>query len=244
MTDNGEHVIDDLPAYALGSLETGEHARVEAHVARCPSCASRLAEYQTLVGTLPLALAPVAPPSDLWDAIRADVRRRRTRPPVWRPTVVSGGWFRAARWVAVAAVGVWLVTWNVRLQGELARYAEGPQVEKLARRPARLVILRGMDRSQASARIFAAVDGRSGHMAVSGLPRLPAGRVYQLWFIPKATPALTAATFTVDTEGRAWVIITVPADLDDTRGLVVTEEAAPGSRLPTGPPLLEAREWR
>ena len=244
MTDNGEHVIDDLPAYALGSLETSEHARVDAHVASCASCASRLAEYRALVGTLPLALAPVAPPSDLWDAIRSDARRRRNRPPVWGPTVVRGRWSRAARWVAAAAVGVCLITWNVRIQSELTRYGEGPQVEKLARRPARLVILRGADRPQASARIFAAVDGESGHMAIAGLPRLSAGRVYQLWFLPKAAPALPAATFAVDADGRAWVVIRVPTDLDDTRGLIVTEEAAPGSRAPTGPPLLEAREWR
>src|SRR5713226_1130122 len=46
-----------------------------------------------------------------------------------------------------------------------------PQVEKLARRPARLVILTGAARSHASGRVFAAVDGQSGHMAITGLPR-------------------------------------------------------------------------
>ena len=44
MTENSDHVVDDLAAYALGSLETGEHARVDVHVATCTSCASRLAE--------------------------------------------------------------------------------------------------------------------------------------------------------------------------------------------------------
>ena len=203
MTENSGHVVDDLAAYAIGSLETGEHARVDVHVATCTSCASRLAEYRALVGALPLALARVAPPSDLWDAIRADARRRWSRPSVWRRTAVGGGWFRAARWVAAAALGAWLITSNVRLQSQLTRYAQGPQVEKLARRPARLVILSAAARPQASARVFAAVDGQSGHMAITGLPRLPTGRVYQLWFLPNAAPALTAATFTVDAEGQA-----------------------------------------
>src|SRR5262249_59377418 len=89
-----------------------------------------------------------------------------------------------------------------------------------------------------------AVDGQSGHMAITGLARLPAGRVYQLWFLPKAGPALTAATFTVDADGRAWVVVSVPTELEITRQLIVTEEAAPGSSAPTGPPLLEARQWR
>jgi anti-sigma-K factor RskA len=240
VTDSSQHVVDDLAAYALGALETGEHARVDEHVRACASCASRLAEYRALVGALPLALAPATPPSDLWGAIRSDARRRRSRPEVWRWT----GWRRTAPWIAAAAVGACLVTWNVWLHGELTRYAQGPQVEKLARRPARLVILTGAARSQASGRVFAAVDGKSGHMAITGLPRLSAERVYQLWFVPKAGAPLTAATFNVDADGRAWVVISVPADLDETRGLVVTEEAAPGTRAPTGPSLLEAREWR
>lgn len=240
MTESSEHVLDDLAAYALGALESGEHAHVDEHVAACASCASRLAEYRALVGALPLALAPAPPPSDLWHAIRSDARRRRSGNELWR----RAGWFRTARWIAAAAAAVWLATWNVRLQGELTRYAQGPQVEKLARRPARLVILSGSARPQASARVFAAVDGQSGHMAITGLPRLSAERVYQLWFLPKAGTPQTAATFNVDADGRAWVVISVPADLDETRGLVITEEPAPGNRAPTGRFLLEAREWR
>src|SRR5262249_44832240 len=54
----------------------------------------------------------------------------------------------------------------------------------------------------------------------------------------------TAATFTVDADGRAWVVVSVPTELEITRQLIVTEEAAPGSPAPTGPPLLEARQWR
>jgi len=241
---DNEHVVDDLAAFALGSLELAEHERVAAHVGTCAECGSRLAEYRALVGTLPLALAPVAPPADLWESIRSAARRAPSRPPVWKRLAVGGGAFRVTRWLAAAAVAASIVTWNVRLQTELTRYAQGPQVEKLARRPARLVILKGAAQPQASARIFAAVDGQSGHMAISGLPSLPATRVYQLWFLPKAAPALTAATFTVDDDGRAWVVIRVPTDLDETRSLIVTEESVPGSAAPTGPPLLEAHEWR
>jgi anti-sigma factor RsiW len=245
VTDDTEHVTEDLAAYALGSLEPGEHARVDAHVALCASCAGRLADYRGLVGVLPLALTPVPPPPDLWNAIRANARRAETGPPVRTRAALTAGWLRAARWLAVGAVGIGLIGWNLRLQTELSRYAHGPQVEKLARRPARLIILGGAAQPQATARIFAAIDGESGHMAISGLPPLPASRVYQLWFVPQAAaPALTAAVFTVDGEGRAWVVIRVPANLDATRALIVTEEAATGSSAPTGPALLEARQWR
>jgi anti-sigma factor RsiW len=243
VTENTEHVIDDLAAYAFGSLDPAEHGRVDAHVAICASCASRLAEYRAVVGVLPLALTPVAPPTELWDALRGDAHRAHSGQPVWKRMAALRS-YRPARWLAAAAVAALLLTWNVWLQTELTRYAQGPQVEKLARRPARLVILSGAAQPQASARIFAAIDGQSGHMAITGLPVLPQGRVYQLWFVPKAaSPALTAANFNVDADGRAWVVIKVPADLDDTRAVIVTEEAA-GSSTPTRPPLLEAQKWR
>ncbi|HEV8583648.1 MAG TPA: anti-sigma factor [Methylomirabilota bacterium] len=233
---NGRHVIEDLAALALGSLERGEHARVEAHVATCASCAQHLADHREIAATLPLALTPAPPPPDLWPAILVEARRRRPG---------ARRWGRVAGWTAVAAAVAGLIAWNVGLQLELARYAEGPQVEKLARRPARLVILKGSAaQPNASARVFAAVDGRSGHLAISGLPRLPDGRVYQLWFVPKTAPAAAAATFSVDAEGRAWVVIKVPGPLDDMRALIVTEEAAPGGSAPTGAALLEARDWR
>jgi len=244
VTANSEHVLDDLPAYALGSLEPAAHERIDRHVRGCVSCASRAADYRGIVGVLPVALASVAPPADLWAAIRAEVRARngaaasRRRP-------MRRRWFGAAAWLTAAAVAVVLLTWNLHLHTQLARYAQGPQVEKLARRPARLIILSGAaSHPQASARVFAAVDGQSGHMAVTGLPMLAPGRVYQLWFLPKTpAPAQNAATFNVDSDGRAWVVIKVPVALDDTRALVVTADPA-GSSTPSDPPLLEAKHWR
>lgn len=244
MIEDPEHVVEELAAFSLGSLDRDERARVEAHVTTCDTCTDRLMEYQAVVATLPFALEPVAPPSDAWLTIRARARRRRLPIPAWRRMVVRASRSRVVRWSAVAAVAACLLAWNVVLEGELTRYRQGPQVEKLARRPARLVILTGTGQSKASARIFAAVDGHSGHMAISGLSPLAEGRVYQLWFVLTAGPAKTAATFTVDGEGRAWVVISVPAPLEETRAIVITEEPAPGSAAPSGSPLLEAHHWR
>lgn len=244
MIEDPEHVVEELAAYTLGSLDRDERARVEAHVTTCDTCARRLMEYRAVVAALPFALEPVTPPSDAWRTIRAGARRRRLRIPVWTRMVVRASRSPVVRWSAVAAVAACLLAWNVVLEGEVTRSRQGPQVEKLARRPARLVILTGTGQPNASARIFAAVDGHSGHMAISGLPPLGAGRVYQLWFVVTAGPAKTAATFTVDGEGRAWVVISVPAPLEDTRAIVITEEPAPGSPSLSGALLLEARQWR
>lgn len=244
MRENADHVLDDLAAYALGSLEPAQHERIDRHVRVCVACAGHLGEYRGVVGVLPVALAPVAPPADVWTTIRAELRARDTagasaRRPTFRRWLPVTGWLTAA---ALAAV---LITWNLHLHTQLAQQAQGPQVEKLARRPERLIVLTGgAAQPHASARVFAAVDGQSGHMAVTGLPMLPPDRVYQLWFLPKTQAAIhNAATFNVDSDGRAWVVIRVPIPLDDTRVLIVTADPA-GSSTPVGPPLLEAVHWR
>jgi anti-sigma-K factor RskA len=153
-------------------------------------------------------------------------------------------WWQVARWPAIAAVVIALGTWNLVLERRLTSPPPGPEVEALSRRPGRLVILRGAERPEANARIFVAVDGRHGHMAISGLRPLPRERTYQLWFVPKNAPAESGATFGVDARGRAWVTITVARLLDDMQAIIVTEEPAPGGGAPTGAPLLAAEPRR
>ena len=240
------HPNEDLAGYVLGALEGPERIRVEAHVARCTTCASVLAQYRAVVSTLPMGLDPVAPPPEAWATIRAEARRRRLA--VGRG---AGSWVRAkwrrAMWPVLTGLVASLLIWNVVLQRELTRRAPGPapgpEVEALSRRPGRLVILAGTGQPGASARLFVAVDG-GGHLAISGLTSLPRERTYQVWFIRTGASAVTGGTFRVDARGLAWVKATVPASLDEVSAIAVTEEPAPGSVSPTGQHLLEAKAWR
>ena len=242
MADNLEHVMDDLAAYALESLEETERRRVEIHVAACALCAQRLQEYRAVVGTLPAALPIMSPPAAAWNAIRTAAKPQRNgRRPV---SAARARWWRLLRWPAVAAALASLLVWNVALQWRLAHPPYGPEVEALSRRPGRMVIFAGTGTPRANARLFVALDGGHGHLAISGLKPLPASRTYQLWFFRDAAPAVTGAAFNVDAHGRAWVKVTVPAPFDDTRAIAVTEEAVPGSAQPTGQHLLDARSWR
>jgi anti-sigma-K factor RskA len=243
VTDEHERIVDDLAAYVLESLEGFARARVEAHVATCATCARRLEEYRAVVGALPMGLTPVAPPPAAWVAIRAGARERRPRAQ-WRARMVLLPTWRRVMWPVLTGLVASLLVWNVVLQRELARYSSGPQVEALARRPGRLVILTGTGTPGASGRLLVAVDGVHGHLAVAGLKPLPPERTYQLWFVrPDARPG-TAGTFAVDERGRAWVAVAVPFPLDEARVIMVTEEPAPGGVAPTGSDLLNAPSWR
>jgi anti-sigma-K factor RskA len=243
VTEEHEHPIENLAAYVLGALEGPERIRVEDHVATCPTCASLLEQYRGVVGTLPLGLEPVPPPAEAWVAIRAEAARRRPRGAKHARPKGLPNW-RRVRWPVLAAIAASLLVWNVVLQLELTRRPPGPEVEALARRPGRLVILAGTGAAGASGRLLVAIDGLHGHLATAGLSPLAADRTYQLWFLRPGASAMTGGTFRVDSHGRAWATISVPVSLDEARAIAVTEEPAPGSVAPTGSYLLEAKTWR
>lgn len=243
MTEEHEHPIENLAAYVLGALEGPERIHVVSHVATCTTCASLLEQYRGVVGALPLGLDPVPPPAEAWAAIRAEAARRRPQSPEPARIKRLPTW-RRVMWPAVAALAASLLVWNVVLQLELTRRPPGPEVEALARRPGRLVILMGTGAPAASGRLLVAIDGHHGHLATAGLRPLPAERTYQLWFVRPGAPTVTGGTFKVDSRGRAWATITVPVPLDEARVVAITEEPAPGSTAPTGSYLLEAKSWR
>lgn len=243
MTEEHEHPIENLAAYVLGTLEGPERIRVERHVAACTTCASVLEEYRGVVGVLPLGLDPAPPPAEAWAAIRADAARRRPREPEPASIKRRPNW-RRVMWPVLATLAASLLVWNVVLQLELTRRTPGPEVEALARRPGRLVILTGTGAPGASGRLLVAIDGHHGHLATAGLSPLPAERTYQLWFVRPGAATMSGGTFRVDSHGRAWTAITVPVSLDEARVIAITEEAAPGSVAPTGSYLLKAEAWR
>jgi anti-sigma-K factor RskA len=233
-----DHPVDDLAAYALGSLDSRDQSRVESHLAGCARCGSDLHDYRAVLAFVSMSLPPVAPPPEAWSVVRAATRpgRRapRSRSPLWRRVAVP----------ALTAVAASLVIWNVVLQRDLARYTTGPQIEALARRPGRMVILSAPGATAGSARLFIATDGGHGHMAVAGLRALPPGRTYQLWFLLRDASARSGGVFNVDARGRVWATVDPPASLDETQALVVTDEPVPGNTAPQGQRVLQATSWR
>ncbi len=67
----------------------------------------------------------------------------------------------------------------------------------------------------------------------AGLPALPAGRVYQLWFVPNASP-VSAGLLTVDDGGRVAASVARPDDVTAPVPMAVTLEPEGGVDSPTG----------
>ncbi|HZW03859.1 MAG TPA: zf-HC2 domain-containing protein, partial [Anaerolineaceae bacterium] len=92
-----EHVIDQLPAYALGGLEPDEQRQVERHVQGCQQCRSELRAYLETTAALSAAVPLVAPP----DRVKTALLERVGGATEARPKQGRGGGIRA--WLANTA---------------------------------------------------------------------------------------------------------------------------------------------
>jgi predicted anti-sigma-YlaC factor YlaD len=87
--------IETLSAYAEHELAGARHARVEEHVAGCPSCRADIARVRSLVDAAAGLPRGIEPPDAVWQGIR--VRMQRERRPRRR-------WIALASMAAAAAV--------------------------------------------------------------------------------------------------------------------------------------------
>lgn len=223
------HCAGDAAAYALGALEPGEAREFAAHVETCVVCRDELTAFQEVARALPLA-APQHPlPRGLRRRVIADFRRSsartaasprrastaRTRRRVLlpRPAVALG----AAAMLAVAAVG------GVELGGSGGSSPRVLGAEVFG--------------SHASAQLR--VTGDRGRLIVRHLPSPAAGHVYEVWLRRSGqAPAPTNALFSVGSSGDRE--IEVPGSLSHVDQVMVTQEPAGGSAVPSSGPVIVA----
>jgi anti-sigma-K factor RskA len=74
----------------------------------------------------------------------------------------------------------------------------------------------------------------------SNLPPAPAGKLYEMWMIPKNGNPLPAGLFQSETNGTAMHIRRGAVDLNETGAVAVTVENEQGADQPTSQPLIVA----
>jgi anti-sigma factor RsiW len=68
---------DDLPAFALGALDTDELSIVAEHLAACPQCRMEVQSYAAVVALLALAAPLADPPRQLRQRLLASIQETR-----------------------------------------------------------------------------------------------------------------------------------------------------------------------
>lgn len=228
-----EHVVELLPAYALGILEESEAKMVSDHLATCDSCRADLRAYGQVVDGLPLAMVRVDPPASLKDKIL----QQATSTKLPAPAQPSRNWWQElnARLASVAPVWgmVSLILIVVLGASNLFLWQRLNQVEDNQNRLA-TVSLMGTDLAPgATGMLVISADGEHGTLVVDGLPVLDASQQYQLWLIRDGRRT-SGGVFSVDDEGYGSVWISSPDPLASYQAVGITKEPNGGSPAPTG----------
>lgn len=227
MSDDA-HVLDLLPAYALGSLASEETRRVEQHLLSCLICRDESNALQGFAEQLSFA-APVATPSpELKDRLMQRVQA--ARPPqrqvtkrLWQERFLPV-WGLAGLCLIVALAGLNLFLWQ-----QLAQ----PQ-DFASRNEMRTAPLSSPDRdSKATGYVLISEDGDSGALVVDGLPPLEDGRQYQVWLIREGQ-LTSGAIFSTDEKSYGTTRIRAPESLLEYSAVDITIEPTGGSPQPTG----------
>jgi anti-sigma-K factor RskA len=240
---------DDLPAYALGTLEPLATSRLERHLHECADCRQLLREYEEVMRLLPMGLPQTQPsPSarrELFNRVRTDEAASSRRS-------ASGWWPRVRVHVLTAAAVVAVVLgsalfWTLTVDDD-GEDAAAIVAELREDDDTQIIPMLGSEAApQAVAQLFFQPGETQAGLVVSGLPPLPEDRAYQLWFVRPDETRYDGGVFDVDAGGQAMVVIDAPADYAPGWRCGVTEEPAGGSDQPTGTNVMlgayEEYEW-
>ena len=229
------HVLDLLPAYVLGSLDSEEASRVEEHLSSCLICRNESNAFQTAADQLSF-VAPVAVPSShLKDRLMQRVQASHPQPrvPVQTPSRswlerLLPAWSLASLFFIFALAGFNIFLWQRLNQLEIATSPGGMRAVPLsASDPA----------SRATGFVLISADGDSGALIVDGLPPLDESQQYQLWLI-RDGQRTSGAVFSTDERNYGGTRIRAPGSLLKYASVGITIEPKGGSPQPTGPKVL------
>jgi anti-sigma-K factor RskA len=210
---------EDLAAYMLGALETGEAAGFERHLEDCERCRNDLRWFEPAVRSLPESVERQEPPPQLRTALMAEVRadaRPQSRPAKRR----SWSWFaRPAMAFAVVVLAVAVVAgYEIGKGGSDERGSSSTLVSEQ----------HGID-------VKMVREGDGGTLHLASLPQLPPDKVLEAWVRREGTVEAVPALLVPDRKGEAETTIT---DMNGVDTVMVTEEPQGGSEEPTGEPVV------
>jgi len=230
-----------IPAHALSTLDAVDERALNEHLKTCAECRRDLAEWEAVAASLALTAAPVEPSPQVRERI---IERVRTEPQsrsvsnvVPRARPQRNLWNSLGSLGQIAAVILFvslIIAVIVLWQQNRRQRPETTLVEILSSPGAGIKDLHGTNEAPgASAKIVFDSTGRA-ILLVTGLPRPPQGKEYQLWFIEPKLPPRPGNTFSTDSAGRAQVEQHVLAQDQDYSVAAVTLEPAGGVQSPTG----------
>jgi hypothetical protein len=225
-------VHPNLAAFALGGLDSEEETEVRRHLALCPSCREKLAEFEEVSQALEAAPPLADPPPYLKDEILSYVRAEKLpsstneQLPSSRdsrsknlPLFVPG--VAAAALVAVVALGIFF---GLHTESPVATIQLTP-VEK--------------ENYWGVAELHPQPSGNQQvELKLNNLDEPGPDSYYEAWF-SSGEEYIGAGTFTVTDSGQTDVVLTAPPQARDYPTFLVTEQPATGDTAPSNKVVLK-----
>jgi hypothetical protein len=242
---NCSELRDHYELYALALAENPERDEIRAHLdLGCEVCLAQMKRAREMTALLGAISAPAAISPRLRRRILASVGAGQR----------SFGWtpFLAGSTIMCLAAAFYFGGREWDFSREVLRLNEQSrsQIIEITRLNGAFAILDGPDTTVAS---FGEKTGQPKGkvfcnltlgclLIASNLPQAPAGKAYELWFIPKAKGAspIRAGIFQSESDGTAIDVRRGPVDMDATAALAVTMEADTGVDVPTSTPVIVA----
>jgi anti-sigma factor RsiW len=232
-------------AYALDALDSdAERDRFARHLSRCPSCANEVRGLREVATALAFAATAEAPAGMRGRVLAAAARTRQLPPEVRarrlqaRPqrTLPWVPWLSGAVALASIAVAVFFGLSQSHTQDELNQARAQNQALSVVLSAPRVQVLSQVSTSGGTAIVVLAAERHELAVVTTGLPALPAGKVYQLWLISKAK-IVSAGLLPTARSGQTPAILATGVVKGDALGLTV--EPAPGSAQPSTKPIVD-----
>lgn len=234
-----DELLELLPAYALGALTPDEAAAVDAALrAGTPASEALRRELRAYeeVAVQMASANPIVPPAAAKERLFARVAAEKHaalpsagRAPAWLIGAL------AASLVVAAGLGLWSVSLRqslVQREATLNAILEADRELRVAR------VTADDTASAAGIQFFWNAKQRRGVVHAFHMPPAPAGRAYQVWLLQDGKP-VSVSVFNTDADGHALVDdLTLPATAQGATLVLVTEEPAGGSPLPTTQPFM------
>jgi anti-sigma-K factor RskA len=233
------HVLESLPAYAVGCLEEAEANIIADHLAHCEMCRIELTAFQAVTEQLALSAPLAVPPTDLKHRLLDRVQNLRPAPPVaqqvtrhqrkhWFPRLSLAWGLVSLLLILALSISNWLL-WQRLTPLEVMTGPLGM----------RAIVLHNAEAApQASGFVIISADGQNGVLVVDELPPLDPHLQYQLWLM-RDGQSINGGVFSVDESGYRGLRVSAPDSLLTYSAAQVTIEPAEGSAYPTGEPVLE-----
>ena len=217
-----------IPARALSALDASEERALSEHLAGCAECRRDLAEWEATAASLALSAIPAEPSPEVRDRILKSVSSV-----VPFTSAPRKGWGSLTAIAAVVVFVALLASIFVLWQQNRALQRENEFLQLMTSPGGRVAELSGTsEAATATAKLAYDKNGRAILIA-DGLPRAPAGKEYQLWFIVDNKP-LPGKTFAPDNRGHGQIHDQVPEAARKQAVFAITLEPAGGRSAPTG----------